>query len=540
MKKYLKGVLTGIVITLLLGSSLGFAQGVKQTIEVLFNSINLEVNKQKITCDNILYNGTTYVPIRKVAEILGKKVEWNGETNTASINDIQLNNLDNKNDNMSKIDNIENYYAINEKNFNKIFLVNLINKDLGKLKDYVDVLGENCEEYVNKSTHNNNLEYIVLKGNEFYNSGRFHKIDGLTRGTFVYDIEGVDYKPLYEYFKKIIKKIYGTPNVKDEKQVFSENKYLYVTFWNNITLQYSKFDNSTSEIRLFILPSDENIENEESKENEEVSNKSNLINVTLKRKIKGSKDLKEYLEEYYSKLYTPTGKWIFTFDISENDSELFPYDYLIRIDWYNSDDVLPYDLEYSIKISEDDKEKTKELLTQFQKEIASVSMQALPNKKLIGEFYSDFYKYPNIKVGYNSINFLKWYNYNNTHSNYNSAEITKFHWENNDINYDFLRESDDSISIEENNNEQEKNIHKSDWEKSPSETTGHDWIDLTVKQKEQLIEDAIDELQNKGYTIKKDIDWFYNEVENLYNEDKSRRTLNVTAIVSIKSLVYKD
>lgn len=86
MKKELKGFVLGLIVaTLLMGTV--FAGGVKQAINVVLNSVNLTVNNKKINADNILYNGTTYVPLRAVAEALGKDVGWDEKTNTASIND---------------------------------------------------------------------------------------------------------------------------------------------------------------------------------------------------------------------------------------------------------------------------------------------------------------------------------------------------------------------------------------------------------------------------------------------------------------------
>lgn len=86
MKKELKGFILGLIVATLM-MSMVFAGGVKQAIDVVLNSVNLTVNGQKINADNILYNGTTYVPLRAVAEALGKNVSWDEKTNTASIND---------------------------------------------------------------------------------------------------------------------------------------------------------------------------------------------------------------------------------------------------------------------------------------------------------------------------------------------------------------------------------------------------------------------------------------------------------------------
>lgn len=86
MKKTFKGFIMGVVIaTLLMSTVLGASA--KETIEVVFNSINLSVNGKKVEADNILYKGTTYVPLRATGDMLGKSVGWDEKTRTASIDD---------------------------------------------------------------------------------------------------------------------------------------------------------------------------------------------------------------------------------------------------------------------------------------------------------------------------------------------------------------------------------------------------------------------------------------------------------------------
>lgn len=53
------------------------------------NSINIVVDGERVVADNFLYNDTTYVPLRRIAEMLGKKVEWNEAENAALIIDAQ-------------------------------------------------------------------------------------------------------------------------------------------------------------------------------------------------------------------------------------------------------------------------------------------------------------------------------------------------------------------------------------------------------------------------------------------------------------------
>lgn len=75
-----------LCLAIMLCMSLGaFAGTQMENIWVEFNSVNLTVDGVPVSAPNILYDGTTYVPLRRTAEILGKEVGWDGATNTASI-----------------------------------------------------------------------------------------------------------------------------------------------------------------------------------------------------------------------------------------------------------------------------------------------------------------------------------------------------------------------------------------------------------------------------------------------------------------------
>ncbi len=85
-KKTMRIIIYTSMISILL-LTIVFAGGSKKNIEVLINSVNLTVNGNKVNAETILYNGTTYVPLRTTAEMLDKEVGWDQKTNTASIND---------------------------------------------------------------------------------------------------------------------------------------------------------------------------------------------------------------------------------------------------------------------------------------------------------------------------------------------------------------------------------------------------------------------------------------------------------------------
>lgn len=61
----------------------GFAQ-----IPVVFDSIAIQMHAMPVEASNILYNGTTYVPIRAVAELLDIDVNFYGPTSTAYIGKV--------------------------------------------------------------------------------------------------------------------------------------------------------------------------------------------------------------------------------------------------------------------------------------------------------------------------------------------------------------------------------------------------------------------------------------------------------------------
>lgn len=103
MKKgFIFGMVTMLVIFLLIPSSL--AVGIHEQIQVLLNQVNVQVDGQsvgqkgdKILLDNgsevpfsILYEGTTYMPVRRLSEVLGLKVGWISESETVTLDSMAV------------------------------------------------------------------------------------------------------------------------------------------------------------------------------------------------------------------------------------------------------------------------------------------------------------------------------------------------------------------------------------------------------------------------------------------------------------------
>lgn len=100
MKKTFKGFIIGLITASFLFGSV-FAAGNAVSISAILNSVNISVNGvsaakagENFTLANgsqvpnsISYKGTTYLPLRKVAELVGKDVSYVGATSTATIAD---------------------------------------------------------------------------------------------------------------------------------------------------------------------------------------------------------------------------------------------------------------------------------------------------------------------------------------------------------------------------------------------------------------------------------------------------------------------
>lgn len=86
MKKFLVYILA---IVLAFGATImpSVSADLSELIKVYRNKVILEVNGVGVNIDNFLYDGTTYIPLRAVSELLDKEVGWNTYTHVASIND---------------------------------------------------------------------------------------------------------------------------------------------------------------------------------------------------------------------------------------------------------------------------------------------------------------------------------------------------------------------------------------------------------------------------------------------------------------------
>ena len=114
-----------------------------QSIDVMFDSINIKVNGEEVDSTNILYKGTTYVPLRAVSEMLQKKVGWDESTMTASIDDAN---------------------EVDKKQENQIATITMQNDEIIRIELYPNEAPKTVENFIE----------LAEKG--FYNGLTFHRI----------------------------------------------------------------------------------------------------------------------------------------------------------------------------------------------------------------------------------------------------------------------------------------------------------------------------------------------------------------------------
>lgn len=90
MSKKIKGLIAGGLIAALLFGGASFAKQTSEQVEIFYNNIKIFIDGSELipkdangnTVEPFIMNGTTYLPVRAVANAFGKDVDWDGETNT--------------------------------------------------------------------------------------------------------------------------------------------------------------------------------------------------------------------------------------------------------------------------------------------------------------------------------------------------------------------------------------------------------------------------------------------------------------------------
>lgn len=109
MKKKLQGLIAGVMIGAILTSGVVFAKQASETINVIYDNIKILIDGKEYqptdvngnTVEPFIYKGTTYLPVRAIANAFDKEVDWDAENSTVILGSNEFDYL-NK---MSYVDN---------------------------------------------------------------------------------------------------------------------------------------------------------------------------------------------------------------------------------------------------------------------------------------------------------------------------------------------------------------------------------------------------------------------------------------------------
>ncbi len=95
MKDKTKGILLGALLGIVLSGTVAVAASTSTLYDVITSGVRIVVDGKELhptdvngnTVEPMIYNGTTYLPVRAVAGALGKAVYWDGENFTVYLGD---------------------------------------------------------------------------------------------------------------------------------------------------------------------------------------------------------------------------------------------------------------------------------------------------------------------------------------------------------------------------------------------------------------------------------------------------------------------
>lgn len=90
-KSVVISMLSAVLVSGALLANTSFAAATKKNLEVYYNNIKVKYNNQEVSIDAslepFLVDGSTFIPLRKMGEVFGKKVTWDAATYTVNVED---------------------------------------------------------------------------------------------------------------------------------------------------------------------------------------------------------------------------------------------------------------------------------------------------------------------------------------------------------------------------------------------------------------------------------------------------------------------
>ena len=173
MKKFISGLIIGII---LMSSIVVFAD--IEEVVARFADFNLKLNNEKVELENkpLVVDGSSYLPVREIANLLNHDVDFNDKTNTILLDKVVLQNEDDElSEETEEVDVVvEEGQTINI-NKNELLKLGDVKIKINKIKrvdEYEDYPVNKLLDYtiINVDIHTENLNKIPIHTTPTFNN----------------------------------------------------------------------------------------------------------------------------------------------------------------------------------------------------------------------------------------------------------------------------------------------------------------------------------------------------------------------------------
>ncbi len=229
MKKVFK--IYGFIALVILTLAVAVSVSASETITVNTNTMNIVVDGERVSGDNFVYLDTTYVPLRKVAEMLGKKVDWDPSVNGALISDTSEPAVTETEDSIESLIPVKGKNIDVDRNTMNIYVNGeLVNADNFVYKNTTYVPLRKVSEMLNKEVSwekISNTASIGEKGISFYDGEVLGNINGHEYTDYMYEYYAKMYADERDYLEMIGEDVTETIGASKEDYIYDKLKFDY-------------------------------------------------------------------------------------------------------------------------------------------------------------------------------------------------------------------------------------------------------------------------------------------------------------------------